>query len=341
MKKPAALIASFLLIIFFAGCGNSRISVNESIEELQEKVKNDPNNEIAHYSLGIGYISENKYPEAISAFKKALEINGHFSEAHYAIYCVEQAMDDDLAEEMDKDEPDKEYIDKINELNKHFTMALMSSPFFERKLGFLLMPSRERAETAEEMELYDLFYSLFYNGYENYITSNYEGAITDFTRIINEMPATPDERQILKDIAKYRHKSYDRLLKEYKEDAQIFRGKSYAANKDYASAIKDFVPLADSINSKNKENMLAEYDNPSIFYFYIGYCYLQLNNFSEAEKALQKTLTEDYSKYMAHYYLAEIYHKQKRYNDALSELDAALLVAPEDPLMHYNKAVFL
>lgn len=341
MKKLSALIMPLLFIMLASGCGNSRISVDESIEELQEKVKNDPNNEGARYSLGVGYISENKYPEAIASFKEALKINNHFSEAHYAIYCCEQAMDNDLAEEMDEDEPDEEYHEKIIEVRKHFTEALMSNPFFERKLGFLLMSSREHAKSAEEMEFYDLIYSLFNDGYENFIVGNYEEAVKNFTHIIDEVPSTPDEREILKSLARYEHMSYDELLREYKDDAQLFRGLSYASNKDYASAIKDFTPLADSLNSKNKKNMLSEYYNPSIFYFYMGFCSLRLNDFSEGERFFQKALTEDYSLYMAHSYLSEIYHKQKRYNEALAELDAALLVAPSDPLMHYNKAVFL
>jgi tetratricopeptide (TPR) repeat protein len=116
---------------------------------------------------------------------------------------------------------------------------------------------------------------------------------------------------------------------------------SYALNKSYKEAIADFQSIADSTESMNKKKILPIYINTAEMYFLIGCAQSQLANYPEAETAFQKALTEDYSYYMAHYYLADIYNKQGRFNDALGELDAALLVAPNDAIMHYNKAVFL
>lgn len=341
MKKIPIIITIMLLGTLLTSCGNSKLSVDKSIEELQENVKNDPNNEAAHYSLGIGYIAENNYPEAIAAFKEALKINYHFSEAHFAIYCAELAADRDLLEEFDEKKPDEEYVEKIKELKRHMAMAIMSYPFFEWKLAFLLLPTKERATTAEEMELYDTFYAIFRDGYENFYVGNYEEAVNNFTHFINDVPTFPEEKKMLEAMAIHHKRPYEVLLSDYKKEAKIFRGLSYALNKDYNSAIKDFIAIADSLNAVNREKILSVYLNSSEVYFFLGFCYSKLNMLSEAEAAFKKTLIEDYSFYMAHHHLSDIYNRQNKYKDALDELDAALLVAPNDATMHYNKAVFL
>ncbi|HEX3073749.1 MAG TPA: tetratricopeptide repeat protein, partial [Ignavibacteriales bacterium] len=61
----------------------------------------------------------------------------------------------------------------------------------------------------------------------------------------------------------------------------------------------------------------------------------------EAKNAFERALTEDFSCYMAHYKLSGIYYEEKNYSEALAELDAAMLVVPNNSIMHYNKAYFL
>jgi tetratricopeptide (TPR) repeat protein len=315
MKKPAALITSFLLIAFFAGCSGPRILVNESLEELQLAAKNDPNNETAHYNLGIGYLSQNQYPEAITSFKEALKINSHFSQAHFALYCCELASDELLRMEMGKEEPSEEYKDKIDSLKIHFEMAIISYPFFEWKLAYLLLSPKQYTFDNYTQLMIDEYYARFYDGYELFCKGDYDNAIMKFSSTLDLHPA-------------YR-------------DVRYCRGMAYALKNDYQSAIKDFQTIADSMESKNAQKILPIYLNTAEIYFLIGCAQNQLNNLAEAEAAFQKTLIEDYSFYMAHYHLAEIYHKQKRYKDALAELDAGILVDPKDYVMHYNKAVFL
>ncbi|HEX3074383.1 MAG TPA: tetratricopeptide repeat protein, partial [Ignavibacteriales bacterium] len=273
------------------------------------------NNETAHYNLGIGYLSQKQYPEAITSFKEALKINSHFSQAHFAVYCSELANDELLRMETGKEEPSEEYKGKIDSLKVHFEMAIMSYPFFEWKLAYLLLSPKQYTFDNYTQLMIDEYYARFYDGYELFCKGDYDNAIGKFSSTLDEHPA-------------YR-------------DVRYCRGLAYALKNDYQSAIKDFHVIADSMESKNAQKILPIYLNAAEIYFLIGCAQNQLNNLAEAEAAFQKTLIEDYSFYMAHYHLAEIYHKQKRYKDALAELDAGILVDPKDYVMHYNKAVFL
>ncbi len=315
MKKSISLFLLVLISIVFYSCGGNRILVEESIEELQTAVKNDPNNEVSYYNLGIGYISQEQYPEAIAALKDALKINEHFSQAYFALYCSEMANDKNLRKEMYEDEPSEEYKEKIDTVNQYLEMALTTYPFFEWKLAFLLLPPKEYSFNTYTQMLLDKYYSLFYDGYEKFIKGEYPEAIEKYNTSLKQIPSF--------------------------NSAKYFRGMSYALNNNFKEAIADFQSIADSTESMNKKKILPIYINTAEMHFLIGCAQSKLSNYPEAEAAFQNALTEDYSYYMAHYYLADIYNKQGRFNDALGELDAALLVAPNDAIMHYNKAVFL
>jgi tetratricopeptide (TPR) repeat protein len=182
---------------------------------------------------------------------------------------------------------------------------------------------------------------LYYDGYENLISGDYQKAFLYFDYMAEKAPANENEELMMQSIAKNYPGPFSQYVADYKAEAKYYRALTCAIAGDYESAINDFTSIADSINSTNTGRMLAVYLNPSQIYFLIGKCRLNMGNYQEARTAFERCLSEDFSFYMAHYNLSEIYYRKKNYTEALNELDAALMIVPNNSIMHYNKAYFL
>ena len=69
----ALLVVAAYPIISWAG----------ELEDKQEKVRQNPDNSIAHYNLGVSYAKSGRYQEAIASFKEVIRVNPNFAGAHY------------------------------------------------------------------------------------------------------------------------------------------------------------------------------------------------------------------------------------------------------------------
>ncbi len=305
----------FLLMIMFIvyACG-PKVMVKETFEELNKAAEIDPNNPTAHYNLGVKYYSEEQYDKALVAFKEATVRDSHFSEAYFGIYCSEILRDKKLRKQMLKDEPDKDYKAKVDYLKGAFQKAFMYNPFFEWKLGTLLLTRRETASNVYLQEFYDLYYKIFYDGFEEFFLGNYEEADKKLT--------------------------YSLSVKEDFEQARYVRALARVQKKEYEQAAYDLDSLIIANEKLNKDKILPVYQETAEYYFLIGSIYMLVENYDEAKENFEKALLEDMSLYMAHFQLSNIYLKKNNFKEALSEIESALLINPDDPLLLFNKGVF-
>ncbi len=304
-------LAGIILTSLFIACSGPRVIVQESVQELQQTVEKDPTNHIAHYNLGVKYLSDNKYDEAINAFNESLRLRAHFALAHFAIYCTEYAKSSNLYEQSLTDEPDEDMLDKINEVNGHLDYAFMYDPFFDWRLGTILLEAKPTIFDPLLSNVYDLLLE----GFRQFFLGKYQQSIKKLNRTLETFP-------------------------EYTQ-ARLFRGLAFAQLQQFDGAIADFEKIIDEMESFNKRKILPVYLNPSDLYYLIGYAYLKQGKLIEAETAFQKVVENKFGYYMAHFQLSDIYQRQRNYSQALKELDAALFVEPNDALMHFNKGVFL
>ncbi len=304
-----------MMIIVFAECASGpRIVIKKSIEELQKAVDNDPNDHFAHYNIGIGYTIKKDYEQALNAFRRTLEINPHFAEAYFAIYCVEYEKDSKLYAESLKEQPSSEMEGKIQEIGNYLKSAFMYNPFFDWKLSTILLEKRPTSPYPYIQELIDAVYNLVFDGFRQFSLGNYKNAVKKFEFIIENFP-------------------------EFIQ-ARLFRGLAYAQLNNYDSAISDFQFVIDKLEEYNKKKILPIYLNPSDIYYLIGYAHLQQGKLDKAEQSFKQVIVEQLSFYMAHFRLSHIYKQRGDYAQALRELDAALMIEPNDATIHFNKGVF-
>ena len=301
------------VLILLVGCPTGPyIKVKRSIEELQLAVQEDPNDPVAYYNLGLGYTAKRQYEEALEYFHKALEIEPHFSDAYFAIYCVEFAKDKNLYKKaFDDKEHDPETEKKINEVRSYFNYALFYNPFFDWKISTIFLERSPYSDTP----FTPMIIKIIYDGIAKFRTGNYEKAIERFDYVIEEWP-------------------------EYRLP-YFLRGISQAQLQKYEEAIKDFRFLIDKLEEYNKEKVIPIYLNPAELYYWIGFAYLKQENLDKAEETFKKVIMENMGFYMAHYQISNICKMRGDYAGALKELDATIIAKPDDPIFHFSRGVCL
>jgi tetratricopeptide (TPR) repeat protein len=93
--------------------------------------------------------------------------------------------------------------------------------------------------------------------------------------------------------------------------------------KDYQSALVDFETYRTEFGTTVEQDHFIE--------FYMGICYLQLNQFEEAQKLFMQSIALEekssgntYVHYLDRFYLAISFYQQKRYEEAIIEFDKVL-----------------
>jgi len=302
-----------VLLIFITNCPTGPyIKIDKSIEELQVALQADTNNAIAYYNLGLGYTANRNYEEALNYFHKTIEREPYFSDAYFAIYCVEFAKDKKLYYKAFRyEELDSETKEKINKIESYFKYAILYDPFFDWKLSTLLLERRPISDNPFTQMLIDRIYE----GFVQFRLGNYEKAVKEFDYLIEKNP-------------EFRH-------------TYLFRGIAQAQLQNYEEAIKDFRFLIDKLEEYNKEKVLPVYLNPAELYYLIGFAYLREGKIDEAERTFKKVILENMGFYMAHYQISNIRKMKEDYTGALKEINAAIIGNPNDAIFHFSKGVCL
>lgn len=306
----------FVLLVLLQSCGTALL-VNADYPELNEAVKNDPNNPVSFFNLGLKYYSDKNFEEAIKNFDLAIERDYNFSLAYFGKYCSLVLSDPELKNEMYKedDEIKDGYLEKVKFLKHNYALAFMFDPLFDYRMATLLLEKRRGGRNIYTSELYDLFYKLFADGFRSYMLGNYKEAEEELTYSISKIPGY--------------------------EDSYFVRALARAQINDFDGCISDLDTLINWNRQANTEDLSQIYYKSSDFYYIRGTVNLRQNKIKEAKSDFESCLMEDMGYYVAHSQLSNIYQKQKQYNEALRELDAAIFISPEDPQLHYNKGVFL
>jgi tetratricopeptide (TPR) repeat protein len=138
-------------------------------------------------------------------------------------------------------------------------------------------------------------------------------------------------------LGNYREATADwaKALKKEPKAVMLHIPRAYAWVKldETDSAIGDLTALAKRIESIEKDSVIAPYYSKVFLYYAIGMLHAHKGRMAEARAAYEQALLENLGFYMAHVRLgaaAAILHDT---TTALSELQTAILIRPDDPLV--------
>jgi Flp pilus assembly protein TadD len=95
MTRGALMVAVLLVLALLASVSNPGWAQKEvSLRQLQEAVRNKPNDPSLHYLLGVKYQNEGQDSKALAAYQKAVSLNPRYAEALLGLGSVKAAQGD-------------------------------------------------------------------------------------------------------------------------------------------------------------------------------------------------------------------------------------------------------
>ena len=294
-----------------------------NVAQLEEVTRKDSNEATLRYYLGLAYWSKNKFDQADSALRLALQLNPRYAEAYLALaylpYMRRPAL---FTEEMKDRVPDK-WIPKVEESNRFYQRAFMINPLVSLQVLSLAFPVDERGfrdYTSAESQMYELFIE----GFVDLSKGRYATAYQRLGRLADQVY----------DGTKHPDRVPNFIL--------WHRGLAAAHSLRYDAAIADFQALLDRAEKKERQDVLMRIPlRTNEYRFMLASLQRAAGRLGKAEERFKEAAANDLGLYMAHVYLAEIYQDQKRWADAVAEYQRAVAANPEDFSLHLDLGTLL
>jgi hypothetical protein len=327
VKLHAVLLATALLAV---PLGAQKIAPPPLRPQLDAGA--DTNDAHAYYLYGMRMI-EAKPAESVRAFYWASRIDPASGEFLYDVYVARLVTmsSSDLVAYFDhtakKRSPQNIALDSL------MYRAYMMNPFLYRNLERSLEkrlieaeimdndPSVDRAELAYDIAGY--MNSQRAAAWQAYATGRFPDALNAYARALH------DRSKNKKD-----HEEDDSEL--HAERARIFY---LLGNMD--SARTEMTAAIDGMRAHDAKHMVFLYESKAMYEQSLGMIHERAKNPSAARDAYGQALTEDLSHYAAHSQLAQLQLAAGDTAAAIAEMDLAVQLKPDDPVLHYVYAFVL
>lgn len=297
-------------------------SINLAISYLNKSIQKDPENINAYYYLGKAYFRNKDYKNAIENIEKVNEL-GLEEVLLEKILGICYYFEKDYLKSITKLEYAKKYFPYDKELNSYLGMSYFKVARKDLAVETLRkgidVNKKSSSETAVNL-------SLVFDDLE--MT---DSAIHYLKLAIEIDPERVDAYYFLG------NKYYD---KKMYNQSRFYYEKLLVINPNYEKAL---TPLANTYFLDNLyEEAIEKYSASNSFsgnqaeeLNYIGICYLQTNNNTEAKKYFEEALKNDASFFVSYINLANLSFYEKRYNSAISYLNYATQYSKNNPDINF------
>ena len=122
----------------------------------------------------------------------------------------------------------------------------------------------------------------------------------------------------------------------YKAGLRADRGRLFFQIGDADSALAELTLAIEEMRTTDKKDIVYVYESKALLEHSIGLVQQRLGNVAAAKEAFGRALQEDLSYFPAHVQLAYIGINSRDTSMALSEMDLAVQIRPDDPILRYT-----
>jgi tetratricopeptide (TPR) repeat protein len=284
----------------------------------------DTNNARAYYDFGLEKLS--REPEsAADAFYWAARIDPTSADAYYARRCALLLSDKYRFQKYIEDDRRTLQSNEVKRIDSLYLYSLTINPFLYRKLDVIL------------------FGEYIQNWSEEYARRN--NASPSEVRFYIEREIQQDASLSMRAWQAYGNGRFQDALKlyadatkraRYKAGLRATRGRLFFQLGEADSALNELTLALDEMRKTDKKDLVYVYESKALLEHSIGLIQQRLGNAAAAKEAFGRALQEDLSYFPAHVQLAYIGMNANDTTTTLSELDLAVQIRPEDPLLHYT-----
>jgi tetratricopeptide (TPR) repeat protein len=279
----------------------------------------DTNNARTYYDYGLAKLARDP-AEAAGAFYWAMRINPTVPDAYYARRSALLLTDKIRFQQYMEDDRHTLQSDEIKRIDSLYYYALTINPFMYRGLDALLFRSYLDGLADEYMR-------------QNNVNVQY--AINVW---LTRMPPALKARRAygegnFNDALKY----YADAIKDarFKADLRTERGRLFFQVRQPDSALAELTESLDELRRVDKRELVYTYESKALLEHSIALVQQSLGNAAAAKEAFARALEEDLSYFPAHVQLANLAMSAKDTATALSEMELAVQIRPNDPTLRF------
>jgi len=292
----------------------------------------DTNDAATYYRYGL-QMANSKPAESVKAFYWATQINPGSAEAMYALRTstLLAMTSGELFDYFDwsRKKRSPEYLALDSLLYRAYTV----NPFVYRNMDVPLIralieanaikydPSIDRAELGHDV--LERLNSMRKEGWLSYAEGRLPDALEGYAKQLHDKGRNKKDHE-------------DKDSEIHADRARVFyqMGNMDSARAELTAAITGF-------REKDKKDVVILYESKAMYEQSLGMIEERASKMDDAREAYGQALQEDLSYYSAHSHLAHLQLAQGDTAAAVSEMDLAVQLQPNDPSLHYDYALVL
>jgi len=298
--------------------------VTRDLNKVQAAARTDSNDAELQYYLALAHWQKHHWKQTDSLLRLVLRLEPRFAEAYLALYYLPFARRPSLFREEARGAVPESWRPALEEAHRFYQRAFRTDPLVDLRVLSV-------AFEIEEPKIVD-YTSEEYLEYQRYYAWIVDLGMTRYGSAYDRLQAL-GQREF--DERKHPDRVPDYIL--------WFRGLAAAHSRQYEAAIVNFQALLDRTLKKQGRDEVVHVPLEDNEYRFMLAALNHVAGHTERAVALyQEAMEHDLGLVMAHTYLASIYDKAGRANDALLERQRAAEVSNDDPtaLFDYAAALF-
>ena len=284
----------------------------------------DSNNARSYYDLGLEQLDRDP-EQAADAFYWAARIDPTSADAYYGRRCALLLADKWRFQKYIEEDRRTLQSSEVKRIDSLYLYSLTINPFLYRKLDV------------------HLFGDYIQNWAEEYARRNNLSA--GEVRFVIERQIHQEASQSMRAWQAYGDGRFHDALQlygeaikhaRYKAGLRADRGRLFFQIGEADSALTELTLALEEMRKTDKKDLVYVYESKALLEHSIGLVQQRLGNEAAAKEAFGRALQEDLSYFPAHVQLAYIGINAKDTSMALSEMDLAVQIRPDDPILHYT-----
>ena len=309
--------ALVLLVLFMAvgrAEGQRLVVLDRKLSDVEAWAREDTNDADRAYFLALRHWKDHHWRQTDSLLRLAIQLEPRHAEAYLALSYLPYSRRPSLWEEVLKDRVPDSWKASVQESDRFYKRAFRTNPMVSFNVLSLVFGIDEEPQMIDMTPSQALAYERWLAWWFDFGFGRYRSAYQRLQRLAR--------REY--DEAKHPERVPDGLL--------MYRGTAAAHTLYLDSAIADFRVLLDRAVKKSQRNELVHIPlNDNDYRFMLATLHNVAGHTDSAVALYQEAVEHDLGLVMAHTYLASIYDKTGRAEDAMLERRRAAEINNDDP----------
>jgi tetratricopeptide (TPR) repeat protein len=302
-----------------------RIDLPVSLGELEQRVKADSNDPVAHYNVALGYWNAKRWDDVEKSLQAALALDPRLAVARLALARLPYIKRPRLTEELfESTTIPRDLREMVEAADREWRHAFMIDPMVDLKIIGATYSSGIDQWLVQDA-LGDVWGNYFQASIDCY-EGRYQSCEQRFTRVIDDFQdagpgiTTPDGVYFLRGLAAARINNFDRAIRDFR----MLIGREEERKEELEE--KDLVRIPLRINE---------------FRYFVASFTHAAGSTNEAVGLYREAAENDLGLYMAHVRMANIFEAQRDYPRAIEERRRAINANPDDATLHLDLGIAL